>query len=283
MPRIFITGSADGLGRAAAGVLISEGHDVVLHARTRERAATLRDLAPDAAGVVIGDLASTAQTRELAGQVNQIGRMDAVIHNAGIYLEPTRATTADGHAKTLAVNTLAPFMLTALIERPDRLIYLTSGLHRGGTGSLRDIDWTSRPWNAAQAYAESKLHVIALTLALARTWPEVLSNAVDPGWVPTKMGGRYATDDLQMGYLTQTWLAVSNDAAATVSGGYWYHRQRQAPAAQARDPAFQDQLMDRLAALTGVALFLSRGFIAAFTCERKSRAPAWPGAWTGPS
>ena len=58
-----------------------------------------------------------------------------------------------------------------------------------------------------------------------------------------------------MGYVTQTWLAVSTDAAATVSGGYWYHRQRQAPAPQARDPAFQDQLMDRLAALTGVALF----------------------------
>ena len=85
----------------------------------------------------------------------------------------------------------------------------------------------------------------------------MLSNAVDPGWVPTKMGGPAATGDLQMGHLTQTWLAVSNDAAATVSGGYWYHRQRQAPAAQARDPAFQDQLIDRLAALTGVALFLA--------------------------
>ena len=107
----------------------------------------------------------------------------------------------------------------------------------------------------AQAYSESKLHVTALALILARAWPEVVSNAVDPGWVPTKMGGPAATGDLQMGYLTQTWLAVSNDAAATVSGGYWYHRQRQAPAAQARDPAFQDQLMDRLAALTGVALF----------------------------
>ncbi len=238
MPRIFITGSTDGLGRAAAGVLIGEGHDVVLHARTRERAAALSDLVADAAGVVIGDLSSAAETRDLAGQVNEIGRMDAV---------------AEGHAKTLAVNTLAPYMLTGLIDRPDRLIYLSSGLHHAGAGSLRDIDWTSRSWNAAQAYSESKLQVTALALTLARVWPEVLSNAVDPGWVPTKMGGPAATGDLQMGYLTQTWLAVSNDAAATVSGGYWYHRQRQAPAARARDPAFQDQLMDRLAALTGVA------------------------------
>jgi NAD(P)-dependent dehydrogenase (short-subunit alcohol dehydrogenase family) len=254
VPRIFITGSTDGLGRAAAGVLLGEGHDVVLHARTRERAASLGDLSPHAAGVVIGDLASAAQTRELAAQVNRIGRMDAVIHNAGVYLEPSRSTTADGHAKTLAVNTLAPYMLTALIDRPDRLVYLSSGLHHGGAGSLQDIDWTGRRWNPARAYSESKLHVTALALTLARAWPEVLSNVVDPGWVPTKMGGPAATDDLEMGYLTQTWLAVSNDPAATVSGGYWYHRQRQEPAPQARDPAFQNQLMDRLAALTGIAL-----------------------------
>jgi NAD(P)-dependent dehydrogenase (short-subunit alcohol dehydrogenase family) len=234
---------------------MGHGHDVVLHARTRERAAALSDLAPDAAGVVTGDLSSAAQTRDLARQVNQIGPMDAVIHNAGVYLEPSRGPTADGHAMTLAVNTLAPYLLTALIDRPGRLIYLSSGLHHAGAGSLRDIDWTSRSWNAARAYAESKLHVTALALTLARAWPEVLSNAVDPGWVPTKMGGPSATGDLELGYHTQTWLAVSTEAAATVSGGYWYHRQRQAPAPEARDPAFQDQLMDRLAALTGVALF----------------------------
>ena len=254
MSSIFITGSTDGLGRAAAGVLIGEGHDVVLHARTRERAAALSDLAPAAAGVVIGDLASAAETRDLADQVNKIGRMDAVIHNAGVFLEPSRLTTAEGHAKTLAVNTLAPYMLTALIDRPDRLIYLSSGMHHAGAGSLRDIDWTARPWNASQAYSESKLHVTALALTLARVWPDVFSNAVDPGWVPTKMGGPSASDDLEMGHLTQTWLAVSNDPAATVSGGYWYHRERQEPAPEARDPAFQDQLMDRLAAITGFAL-----------------------------
>ena len=254
MPRIFITGSTDGLGRAAAGVLIGEGHDVVLHARSRRRAAALRDLAPGVAGVVIGDLSSAAATRELAAQVNGIGRMDAVIHNAGVFLEPSRSATAEGHAKTLAVNTLAPYMLTALIDRPDRLVYLTSGLHHAGAGSLRDIDWTARRWNAAQAYSESKLQVTALALTLARAWPDVLSNAVDPGWVPTKMGGPGATDDLEQGHRTQTWLAVSNDTAATASGGYWYHRKRQTPAPEAGDPAFQDQLMDRLATLTGVAL-----------------------------
>jgi NAD(P)-dependent dehydrogenase (short-subunit alcohol dehydrogenase family) len=252
---IFITGSTDGLGRRAASFLMGEGHDVVLHARSRERAAALGDLAPDAAGVVIGDLASAAETRELADQVNGIGRMDAVIHNAGVFLEPSRSAAAEGHARTLAVNTLAPYMLTALIDRPAKLIYLSSGLHHAAdASSLRDLDWSGRPWNASQAYSESKLQVTALALTVARAWPEVLSNAVDPGWVPTKMGGPAATDDLELGYRTQTWLAVSKDAAATVSGGYWYHGRRLEPSAAARDLAFQDQLMDRLAALTGVTL-----------------------------
>jgi len=146
MSRVFITGSTDGLGLAAARTLIAEGHEVVLHARSSKRASTLSDLAARSAGVVVGDLSSAAETRAIAEQVHEIGRMDAVIHNAGIYLEPSRGATPEGHAKTLAVNTLAPYMLTALIERPERLIYLTSGLHRGADGSLRDIDWEERRW-----------------------------------------------------------------------------------------------------------------------------------------
>ncbi len=255
MRRIFITGSTDGLGRSAAQTLIDEGHQVVLHARSKHRAAAVADLAPRAAGVVIGDLASAVETRALADQVNRIGRMDAVIHNAGVYREPGRGTTAEGHAKVLAVNTLAPYLLTALIERPDRLIYLSSSMHFGGEASLRDIDWSERAWDTNQAYSDSKLHVTALALAVARRWPKVLSNAVDPGWVPTKMGGPGATDDLEQGHLTQTWLAVSDDPAARTSGGYWHHRKQQKPAAKSLDPAFQDELIAALAKLTRVTLF----------------------------
>lgn len=254
MPRIFITGSTDGLGRAAARTLMAEGHEVVLHARSSARAAVLADLAPRSAGIVVGDLSSAVETRAIADQVNKIGRLDVVIHNAGVYLERSRGTTPEGHAKTLAVNTLAPYMLTALIERPNRLIYLSSGMHRGGGGSLRDIDWVARRWEPSRAYSESKLCVVALAFAVARHWPDVLSNAVDPGWVPTKMGGAGAPDDLEMGHLTQAWLAVSNDPAATVSGGYWHHRKQQTPAAEALDPDFQGQLIAKLAELTGVSL-----------------------------
>jgi len=255
MARIFITGSTDGLGRAAAKALIDEGHEVVVHARSRQRASALDDLAPRAAGVVVGDLGSAVETRGVAEQVNAIGRMDAVIHNAGAYSTSGRSPTPEGHATILAVNTLAPYMLTALIERPARLIYLSSGMHRGGVGSLRDIDWTERRWNASQAYSDSKLYVTALAFAIARCWPDVLSNAVDPGWVATKMGGPGAPDDFAEGYLTQTWLAVSNDSAAMVSGRYWHHRRPRTPAEDVSNPRFQDQLSAKLAEMTGVSLF----------------------------
>jgi len=251
MRHIFITGSTDGLGRDAAVTLIKEGHQVVLHARSKERAQALNDLAPRSAGVVIGDLASAEQTRGLAEQVNKIGRMDAVIHNAGIFRESARGQTPEGHAKVLAVNVLAPYLLTGLIDRPERLVYLSSSMHFGGEGPLHDIDWKERRWDVFRAYSESKLFVTAFAFAVARKWPKVLSNAVDPGWVPTKMGGRGAPDDLEQGHLTQTWLATSDDAAAKLSGAYWHHRRQRKPAAQSLDPKFQDELIARIAELTG--------------------------------
>ncbi|KHK59512.1 daunorubicin C-13 ketoreductase [Burkholderia sp. A9] len=254
MARIFITGSTDGLGCAAAATLIDEGHQVLLHARSQARASAVSDLAGHAMGVIVGDLASRVETRRIADRVNAIGRMDAVIHNAGAYLSG-RNTTVDGHAGTLAVNVVAPYLLTALIERPSRLIYLSSSMHRGVRGDLDDIDWLQRRWNSERAYSESKLYLTALTLAAARHWPDVLTHAVDPGWVPTRMGGAGAPDDLALGHLTQTWLAASDDPAVMASGGYWHHRKRQEPAAEAADVQFQDDLMDALAELTGVALF----------------------------
>ncbi|PVZ54717.1 SDR family NAD(P)-dependent oxidoreductase [Arthrobacter sp. H-02-3] len=255
MARVFITGSTDGLGLASARTLLDEGHEVLLHARSRERAASLAQLAPQAAGIVIGDLSSAAEIRDLAGQVNGHGRMDAVIHNAGVYVSPTRVATPEGHSLTLAVNVLAPYVLTALIERPGRLVYISSGMHLVVNGNLRDIDWTERRWSASTAYSESKLCVSALSASVARHWPAVLSNSVDPGWVPTRMGGPGAPDDLALGQDTQSWLAVSNDPGALVSGKYWHHRRQRTAAPEVTDPGFQDKLTDRLAELTGVALF----------------------------
>src|SRR5262249_17891650 len=185
-----------GGGRAGGRSYGEEGHEHTPHAGGAARAWALADPAPQPGGVETGAPRSAAETRRIAEQVNAIGRMDAVIHNAGIYTTASRGSTPEGHAGILAVNTLAPFILTALIKRPDRLVYLSSGLHRGGEGSLLDLDWTERPWDQARAYAESKLHVVALALFLARRWPKVFSNAVDPGWVRTRMGGASAPVDI---------------------------------------------------------------------------------------
>ncbi len=254
MARIFITGSTEGLGRAAALALLADGHDVVVHARNPSRAAGMGRLADRAAGVVVGDLGSAAETHDLAGQVNAIGPMDAVIHNAGIYIESERVETPEGHARTLAVNVLAPYILTAEIERPARLVYISSDMHAGGDASLDDIDWTSRAWDGVQAYSDSKLLVAALGFAVARRWPEVRSNVVDPGWVPTRMGGPSAPDDLDLGHTTQAWLAVSDDPDAIGTGGFWYHEARQAPAPAVADVGFQDALLEELGRLTGIRL-----------------------------
>jgi NAD(P)-dependent dehydrogenase (short-subunit alcohol dehydrogenase family) len=252
MARIFITGSTDGLGLFNARTLIGQGHDVVLHARTQGRTTAVQDL--DAAGIVIGDLSSDSETRSVAAQVNAIGRMDAIIHNAGVYLSNSRVATPEDHSRTLAVNVLAPYLLTTLIDRPDRLVYVTSGMHLGVRSNLADIDWTSRRWSASQAYSESKLYVAALASAVARRWPDVLSNSVDPGWVPTKMGGPGASDDLELGHDTQSWLAVSQGPNATVTGHYWHHRRHQRPATEVNDPTFHDELLQALAGITGTGL-----------------------------
>lgn len=254
MANVFITGSADGLGRAAARTLLREGHRVVLHARNAERARELGALAPGALGLVLGDLSSAAETRALADQVNALGRMDAVIHNAAVYRVPARGNTPEGHPTLVAVNVLAPYLLTAWLQRPRRLVFLSSGLHRGGGTALDDLEWKRRRWDATEAYSDSKLQLTALAFALARRWPEVQSNAVNPGWVPTKMGGPEAPDDLEEGHLTQTWLATSDEPAAQVSGAYWFHRKQQPPAATARDVRFQEALLAKLAEVTGVAL-----------------------------
>ncbi|MFZ0939684.1 MAG: short-chain dehydrogenase, partial [Candidatus Sulfotelmatobacter sp.] len=201
------------------------------------------------------DLPSIAQTRQVAEQVNALGSFDAVIHNAGMgYREPRRIATEDGLPQVFAVNTLAPYILTALIQKPKRLVYLSSGLHKSGDASLKDLAWEHRPWDGQQAYSDTKLHDVLLAFAVARHWPDVLSNALEPGWVATKMGEPGAPDDLDAGHRTQVWLAVSDDPAAKVTGEYFYHMKRRAPNPAARDVHRQEQLLDACERLCGVRL-----------------------------
>jgi NAD(P)-dependent dehydrogenase (short-subunit alcohol dehydrogenase family) len=254
MSKVLVTGSSDGLGLAAAQRLLAAGHEVILHARNQGRARDARAAAPKASGVVVGDLASIAEIRGLAHQANSFGRFDAIIHNAGVGDSERRIETVDGLEHIFAINVLAPYLLTALIEEPKRLIYLSSGMHRYGAPDLTDLHWKRRRWNGSQAYSDSKLFDAVLAFAMAGRWPEVRSNAVDPGWVATKMGGRGAPDDLDLGSETQAWLAVSDESAAIVSGAYFYHKKMQHIHPAASDVAIQAGLLAACEELTGTPM-----------------------------
>lgn len=254
MARIFVTGSADGLGQLAARRLVEAGHQVVLHARNGSRARDAVRAVPGAVEALVGDLASIAETRALAERANAAGPFDAVIHNAGVGYQEGRLDTADGLEHVFAINVLAPYLLSALIRRPRRLVYLSSGMHRGGHPELSDLQWRRRSWNGSQAYSDSKLYDVVLAFAIARRWPGVLSNTVDPGWVPTRMGGRGAPDDLEQGAETQVWLAVSDDPGARVSGRHFYHRHRREAHPAASHVEVQEGLLRACQELTGVAL-----------------------------
>ena len=210
MPRILITGSTDGVGRNTAEALLGHGHGVVLHARTPTRLSAVQHLLDRGADAVVGDLAQLDEVHHLVQQAGALGPFDAVVHNAGVLNGPV-----------LPVNVTAPYVMTALIPA-SRHLYLSSSMHRGGRADLTAIDWTGV--RDGRSYSDSKLLVTALMAAVARRWPRVLTHAVDPGWVPTKMGGTSASDDLALAHLTQAWLATTNDREALVSGGYWHHR-----------------------------------------------------------
>jgi NAD(P)-dependent dehydrogenase (short-subunit alcohol dehydrogenase family) len=241
MARIFITGSADGLGQLAAKALIAQGHQVVLHARDEKRGIDALDNVPGAETVVTSDLGNIDETKQLASKVNALGTFDAVIHNAGVYQTSSK--------QIFAVNTLAPYILTCLINKPKRLIYLSSDMHLSGRAKLESF----KADMSGITYSDSKLHVLMLCKAVARKWRNLYANTLNPGWVPTKMGGRGAPDNLQKGYETQVWLAVSNDEKAKVTGRYFFHQKEARYNPQADDVMLQEKFISLCQEISGVS------------------------------
>jgi NAD(P)-dependent dehydrogenase (short-subunit alcohol dehydrogenase family) len=254
MSVVLVTGSTDGIGRETARQLLTDGHQVVAHARNESRAKDLRAGLPGLHDVLIGDLASLKDTRRLAEAAATAGRFDAVVHNAGVGGSGQRVVTEDGLEHIFQVNTVGPYVLTALMPRPGRLVYLTSGLEAQGRAQLDDLQYERRPWDGMQAYSDSKLYDVMLAFAVARRWPDVLSNAVDPGWIKTKLGGPAAWDEVGEGAATQVWLAVSEEQGARVTGRYLKRLAILEANPQASDVNLQDGLLSRLADLTGVEL-----------------------------
>lgn len=239
MALVLVTGASTGLGLATTAELVDSGHDVVLHARNPSRLDG-QEIADRARGVVLGDLAHPKEARHVADQANEFGRFDAVVHNAG---------TMDG-ADAVAVNVLAPYLLTASMPLHGRAVFLSSSMHLSGRPDVGPV-----LAGHGGSYSDSKLLVTAVALALASRYPRMLSHAVDPGWVPTRMGGPSATDDLDQGHRTQTWLATAPETEIDPrTGGYWHHRRPRRPHSAAMDAGFQQQLLDALATITGLNL-----------------------------
>ena len=252
--RILITGSSDGLGFLAGQLLADEGHGVVLHARDDIKARALKAKLPRCEDVVVGDVSTLAAMQSIAAQANTLGRFDAVIHNVALGTHEDRVVTADGLTQIFAVNVVAPYVLTALMEHAARLIYLCSDMHTSGDESLDDPQWESRRWNGSQAYSDTKLHDLTLAMFVAGRRPDAFVNAVTPGWVPTRMGGPNAPEKLIDGATTQAWLAVSDEPSAKVTGKYFYHRKPRPFNRAAARPENQQRLIDYLERITKIRL-----------------------------
>lgn len=252
--RVFITGSTSGIGLVAAKQLIAQGHRVVAHARNAKRANDVRRELAGVEAIILGDLAEMQQVQNMAKQLNQMGRFDAVIQNAGIYSRASRDPVAGDIPQIFMVNTLAPYVLTALMERPERIIFVSSSYHQGADIDLDDITWKQRAWSGYEAYASSKFYDALLAKALARHWPKHYINAIRPGWVPTHMGGAGAPDDLEQGAFTQSFLAVSDEASAHVSGKFFFHMRKQHADPRLNDTELQDRFLAECATLSHIPM-----------------------------
>lgn len=257
MARILITGSSDGLGSIVAQKLISRGHSVVLHARNDKRAEDAKTAAPGAEGVVTGDLSDIFSTKSMAKQINDMGSFDCIIHNAGLYQGGFRKTS-DGIPALAAVNTLAPYILTALVNKPKRLVFLSSEMHQSGSSDISDPLWAKRGesgFSDTTAYCASKLHNVLFAKAFARRWPDVRSNALDPGWIATKMGGSGATGNADAAVETYVMLAEGEEADSKKTGQYFRPGKRVgSPQKTTDDVKLQDKLLEVCSEFSGVKL-----------------------------
>jgi NAD(P)-dependent dehydrogenase (short-subunit alcohol dehydrogenase family) len=250
MARIFITGSSDGIGLAAAKILSEQGHAVILHARNPDRAASTREAVPKASAVLVGDLRSISETKSLAQEANAHKPFDAIIHNAGIGYGSTssREITADKISAVFAVNTLAPYILTCLMDRPtSRLLYMSSDSHYGGDETLRNV-------TQSHSYGDSKLHDVMLANAFARRWGEQIQVvSMHPGWVRTKMGGMSAPGGMDKpAKALAEWAVGSGQLAGLKSGTFFTTRGAESAHPGAGNVAKQEELLKVCCEVSGV-------------------------------
>ncbi|KAJ5104537.1 hypothetical protein NUU61_001884 [Penicillium alfredii] len=257
MARIFITGSSDGIGQAAAKILSEQGHSVVLHARNADRAASTQQAVPKAEAVLVGDLRSITETKQLAKEANNhsLGTQapfDAIIHNAGIGFGSTssREITADNISAVFSVNTLAPYILTCLMDKPtSRLLYMSSDSHYGGDGTLRNV-------TQSHSYGDSKMQDVMLANAFSRRWgDDIQVVSMHPGWVRTKMGGSMAPGGMEKpAKALAEWAVGQGKLASLKSGAFFTTRGEESADPGAGNVNKQEELLRICQEVSGTAI-----------------------------
>lgn len=237
MSKIFITGSSDGIGLQTAKELIKLGHEVVLHARNEKKAIELKSHLKNSNKILVGDLTSIYETKQLANEINSLGNFDTIIHNAGVF--------KNDKSEIFKVNVLAPYILTACVKKPKKIIYIGSNMHPQGVVDLDNLSIEN-----GVDYSTSKLLLSIFSLALSKKWKNVLVNTVDPGWVKTKMANYEAPDSLEDGSNTQVWLTSHKSFKDT--GKYFHHLKEIRYCDIVYDEEIQKSLIEKIEKITNI-------------------------------
>jgi NAD(P)-dependent dehydrogenase (short-subunit alcohol dehydrogenase family) len=267
---VVLTGATRGIGRAAAIELAKRGAEVVLVGRERERVDAVAREARAAAGVQVhahvADLALMASVRALAEELRERHqRIDVLANNAGA-LFASRKVTSEGFEQTLALNHLAPFLLTnLLLDRlgGGRVVTTASDAHTGGRLDLDDLQ-SEKSYAAMRVYGTTKLCNILFTRELAKRAPELHANCFHPGVVRTGFGkndngiwkvlttlGAPFFRSPERGARSLVWLATSEEGGR-LSGEYVEDEKVAQPSPTARDAELAHALWERSAALVGL-------------------------------
>jgi len=268
MPLVLLTGATRGIGHAAAVQLAQRGAGLALVGRDPERVAETAQAAREAGAQVsehVADLERMAEVRRLAAEIRErYERIDVLANNAGAMFTQRRVTP-DGFEQTLALNHLAPFLLTRLLlDRLDggRVVTTASDAHQGGELDLDDLQWERRSFRPMRTYGTTKLCNILFTRELARRAPQIRANCFHPGVVRTGFGkndGLLYKAGLMVispflrsparGARSLVWLALS-DEAARLTGAYVIDEKVREPSPAAQDDRLAAELWERSEALT---------------------------------
>jgi NAD(P)-dependent dehydrogenase (short-subunit alcohol dehydrogenase family) len=267
MPVAIVTGATSGIGRAAAIEMASRGVEVGIVGRDEARVgATARQARAGGDGAVVheyvADLADLGEVRRLAAEVADAHpTIDVLANNAGAMFT-SRHVTPDGFEETIALNHLAPFLLTTLLlprisEVGGRVVTTSSDLHRGAHLDLSDLQSEHGRFRPQRAYGTSKQCNVLFTRELQRRHPDIAANCFHPGVIRTGFGkndGVVARISLtlagpflkspEVGARSLVWLAL--DPAAGDLRGRYVHKQRPTePSAEAQDDRLAAELWER--------------------------------------